>query len=100
MKTTSRLSARRPGTTGATEHEVRVPGQLTALLRVVRRQRGLTQRELARRLGITQQALSQLERHAAAASFERVVRYCRALGIALVLRDATPAAPRPAGADW
>ena len=85
MKTRKRLSSAHAPRQG--DYVLRVPAQLSAYLRTIRRQRGLTQKEMARRLAMTQQALSQLERNASSASFERIVRYCRLLDMTVVLRD-------------
>lgn len=56
------------------------------LIREARRRAGLTQLELAARLGTTQSAIARLERGASEPSFERVVGALRACGIDLVPR--------------
>lgn len=75
---------------------VRSSDQLSVLLRSLRRARGLTQSELAQRLGITQQALSQLEKDPGAASMERVMALLAALQATVVLRDNRAAAAEDA----
>jgi HTH-type transcriptional regulator/antitoxin HipB len=66
---------------------IRTADQLNVILRALRRARNLTQKELADRLGVTQQALSQLELDPQSASFERVLAVLSALGVTIVLRD-------------
>ena len=65
------------------------------LIREARRRAGLTQRELADRLGTTQSAIARLERGRTEPSYQRVVEAVRACGLVLV------AQLRPADdADW
>jgi transcriptional regulator with XRE-family HTH domain len=56
------------------------------LIREARRRAGLTQRELAARLGTTQSAIARLERGGTEPSFDRVVEAVRACGFELVPR--------------
>lgn len=53
------------------------------LIREARRRAGLTQSELARRLGTTQPALARLERGGRSPAFTTVVRAVRACGLDL-----------------
>ena len=78
---------------------VRTPDQLPMLLRSLRRSRGLTQKAVAQRLGISQQAMSQLEKEPGSASFERVMALLAALQSTIVLRDEHAAPPADA-ATW
>jgi transcriptional regulator with XRE-family HTH domain len=65
------------------------------LIREARRRAGVTQRELAARLGTTQSAIARIERGGTEPSFERVGEALRACGFDLVPRIA------PADdADW
>lgn len=66
---------------------IRVPGQLGAVLRAARLQKGLTQTDVAKKLGVTAQAVSKLESNAGRASFERIHRLCLLLGLELMLRS-------------
>lgn len=68
-------------------YPVRVPDQLSKVLRAFRKRNGLSQAALARRLGITQQAYSELERAPANASFERLMQIMAALDAEIVLRE-------------
>lgn len=77
---------------------LQLPDQLGAILRALRKSRGLTQLDLARQLGITRQAVSLLEQRPEAATLERLMRVFALLQVDVVLR------PREAGTapatDW
>ena len=62
------------------------PVQGGQLIREARRRAGLTQRELAARVGTTQSAIARIEAGDSAPSLERVVRLVRACGFDLNLR--------------
>jgi transcriptional regulator with XRE-family HTH domain len=66
---------------------------MTAIIRQARRDAGLTQQQLARRLGISQAAVAQLERPAANPTIATVERALRATNHRLELR-AVPGAHR------
>lgn len=68
------------------QYPVRTPEQLPALLKAFRKQAGLTQGQLAMRLGITQQTLSALERHANKVSADRLLQLLSLLGVEMVLQ--------------
>lgn len=70
------------------EFPVRTGHQLPQLLQAYRKQSGMTQTEVARRLGVTQQSLSSLERNADKVSADRLVELLNILGVELVLRRA------------
>jgi HTH-type transcriptional regulator/antitoxin HipB len=71
--------------------------QLVPLFAAFRKRRGLTQAELAERIGVGQQTVSQLERNPDKATVERLLRALAELDVELVLRDKkSPAAPVPA----
>lgn len=65
------------------------------LIREARRREGLTQQELAERLGTTQSAIARLERGGTEPSYERVAEAVRACGMDLV-----PQLVRADDADW
>jgi len=65
------------------------------LIREARRRAGLTQQELAGRLGTTQSAIARLERGGTEPSYERVAGAVRACGFELV-----PRLLRADDADW
>ncbi|KAI1696513.1 helix-turn-helix domain-containing protein [Ditylenchus destructor] len=78
------------------------PHQLPILLQAFRKEAGLTQREVALRLGVTQQTYSALERNADTVGAVRLLKLLNILGVSLVLDKpaATPSgAPTPSGAD-
>ncbi len=80
---------------------VRIPAHLAPLLVGFRKQAGYTQREVALRMGVTQQTYSALERAPETASLGRLLNLLNILGVALVLEDkaavktvaSTPAPP-------
>lgn len=74
---------------------VRTPDQLPALLRAFRKQAGLTQAEVALRLGVTQQTYSALERNADTVGFDRLLKLLNLLGVQLSLGTPAPTPPTP-----
>ncbi len=86
------------------QYTVRTPEQLPTLLKAFRKQAGLTQGQLAMRLGITQQTVSALERNADKVSADRLLQLLGILGVDLLLqsRGREPEAKTPAagGAGW
>ena len=72
------------------QYTVRTPDQLPTLLKAFRKQAGLTQGQLATRLGITQQTLSALERNANKVSADRLLQLLGILGVDLVLQSRGP----------
>ena len=81
---------------------VRTAEQLPALLQAFRKQAGLTQADTAMRLGVSQQALSSIERHADKVSADRLLKLLSILGVELVLRkpSESPAPTPSAGPNW
>jgi HTH-type transcriptional regulator/antitoxin HipB len=65
---------------------VRTAEQLPALLKAFRKNAGLTQEQVAVRLGVTQQTLSALERNAQRVSAERLLQLLGILGADMVLQ--------------
>lgn len=74
---------------------IRTADQLPALLQAFRKQSGLTQAEVALRLGVTQQTLSALERNASKVGVGRLLQLLSILGVELVLRSTSPNAGEP-----
>lgn len=64
---------------------VRTAAQLPMLLQAFRKNAGLTQSEVALRLGVTQQTYSALERNAEKVSAGRLLKLLGILGVELVL---------------
>lgn len=68
------------------EFTLRTAEQLPNLLKGFRKNAGLTQNEVADRLGVTQQTLSALERNASNVSAARLLKLLNILEVELVLR--------------
>jgi HTH-type transcriptional regulator / antitoxin HipB len=82
---------------------IRLPDQLGPKLRAARVQRGWTQADVAKQLGISTQAVSKLENNAGRASFDRVHRLCLLLGLDLGLQARSTSGsqgPDPTKATW
>lgn len=86
------------------QYAVRTPEQLPALIKGFRKQAGLTQGQLAERLGVTQQTLSALERNADRVSVDRLLQLLGILGVEMVLQprshDSGPADSTEGDAGW
>jgi HTH-type transcriptional regulator/antitoxin HipB len=80
------------------EQVIRVPAQLGMLLRAVRRQRGMSQQELALKAsGTSQNRLSQLELQPGRLTVERLLLILSALDLELVVRPRANSIER---AEW
>lgn len=77
------------------EFTIRTEDQISMMLQSFRKVRGLSQSELAERLGISQQSLSDLERNPTKASAGRLFRLLAALQVEMVFRDGLAAEPKP-----
>lgn len=75
---------------------IALPSQLGPVLRALRQRRGLSQKAFGEHLGISRQAVSELEKAPERAAFDRVHRACAILGVEIVLR---PRAATSEG-DW
>lgn len=71
-----------------TEFPIRTSDQLTGVLQAFRKESGMSQTDVAARMGLTQQKLSHLELNAQNASADRILRLLSVLGVELVLRRA------------
>ena len=67
-------------------HVIRAPHQLAPVLRALRKQAGLTQADVAGQLGVTRQAVSELENRPESATFERLMKLCAVLGVEIALQ--------------
>lgn len=78
------------------------PAQLSAHLKSLRRTRGLTQAQLAKRLGIRQSRLADIENHPEAVSSAQLLDLFAALGVEVLLRLKPPNENRAQGSrgDW
>ena len=79
---------------------IRTPGQLIPIFSAFRKRNGLSQAELARLIGVSQQTVSQLERNPDKATLERLLRAFAAMDVEIVVQSkgasATPEAAVPA----
>ena len=78
------------------------PAQLSAHLKSLRKTRGLTQAQLARRLGVRQSRLADIENHPETVATAQLLDLLAALGVEVLLR-LKPTAPRneqPARGEW
>jgi HTH-type transcriptional regulator/antitoxin HipB len=73
---------------------IRTPAQLGAALRRHRRQRGLSQDQLAQAVSLRQATVSALERGAPGTKLQTVMDALSALGLEIVLRERA-SAPAP-----
>ena len=69
------------------EQRLVTEAQLGELLRQRRKARGLSQRELAGKLGVTQTRLSELEGGRAHVTLERLIALAQLLDLEVLLRD-------------
>jgi HTH-type transcriptional regulator/antitoxin HipB len=79
------------------EYPLRTVEQLSVLLQAFRKESGLTQREVALRLGVTQQTYSTLERNAETVGVGRLLKLLGILGVELVLSKPASVADSPTG---
>jgi len=80
------------------DYPLRTAEQLSVLLQAFRKESGLTQSEVALRLGVTQQTYSTLERNAETVGLGRLLKLLGILGVELVLSKPASVADSPTGA--
>lgn len=95
----SRPSGRVRKVSGARVMAVPVPQRLalTLMLRWARQDAGLSQAELAKRLGVSQQAVAKVEHPDANPTVDTLLRVAAALGMSLSLERQRPSPRRAAG---
>jgi HTH-type transcriptional regulator / antitoxin HipB len=81
------------------DYLISVPGQLAPQLRSLRKVRGLSQTDLANRLGVSQSRIAAIESNPTAVSAGQLLEILAILGTNLVLRDAQALAAA-AGSEW
>jgi HTH-type transcriptional regulator/antitoxin HipB len=69
------------------DYSIRLADQLKAHLRSLRKQRGLTQAQLGKRLGVGQVRIAEIEAKPGLVSVDQLVKLLSALGAGLVVRD-------------
>ena len=74
-------------------YPIKTLDQIPLVLKAFRKAGGLTQTDMAERLGITQQSYAYFEANPASATLERLFTVLRMLDVALVLDHADSAAP-------
>jgi HTH-type transcriptional regulator/antitoxin HipB len=79
------------------DYPLRTAEQLSVLLQAFRKESGLTQSEVALRLGVTQQTYSTLERNAETVGVGRLLKLLGILGVELVLSKPASVAGSPTG---
>ena len=68
------------------DHVIAIPSQLGPVLRALRLHRGMSQKTFGERLGVSRQAVSELEKAPQRAAFDRLHRACALLDVEIVLR--------------
>jgi len=82
------------------DYPVQLSSQLQQLLKSLRKSRQMTQAELARRLGVVQSRVADIERDPGAVSVEQLLQVLAMLGAQLVVREtATEASATKASID-
>ncbi len=79
----------------ATRFTVRTAEQLPPLLQAFRKEAGLTQSEVALRLGVSQQTYSAMERNADKVGTARLLKLLNILGVELALEKSPSPVPDP-----
>lgn len=64
-------------------------GQLRAVLRALRKARGLSQADAGARIGVNQKRIARIEAAPGVTSFDQIARVVSALGGRLVIQDLT-----------
>ena len=85
------------------DYPLALPQQLGPLLKSLRKTQGLTQAQLAQRLGVVQSRVADIERNPGAVSVAQLAQVLAALQAQLVLRHLdAPAAPpsEPPRGQW
>lgn len=72
------------------DYPVAIVSQLQQYLRSLRKSRGMTQTDLAKRLGVVQSRVADIEAHPGAVSVEQLLQILALLNAQLVVRDAQP----------
>lgn len=79
------------------DYPVQLVSQLQQLLKSLRKSRQMTQAELARRLGVVQSRVADIERDPGAVSVEQLLQVLAMLGAQVVVRETAtaPSAAKP-----
>ena len=79
------------------DYPLRTAEQLSVLLQAFRKESGLTQSDVALRLGVTQQTYSTLERNAETVGVGRLLKLLGILGVEMVLSKSASMADSQTG---
>ena len=82
------------------DYPLRLADQLKPHLRALRTQRGLTQAQLGRKLGLGQVRIAEIEANPGLVSTDQLLRLLSALGASLVLRDDIPSVSKAKKGSW
>jgi HTH-type transcriptional regulator/antitoxin HipB len=75
--------------------------QFTPILQAARKSAGLSQTELAQRLGLSQSRMSVMELDPSSIALDQLLRLCSTLGLELVVQTKAPPAPAAStSAEW
>ena len=77
------------------DYPLKMAEQLRPQLQALRKQRGLTQTQLGKMMGVTQARIVEIEAHPGAVSLQQVMQVLSVLGATLMIRttDADPLSP-------
>lgn len=81
------------------DYPLQLTSQLQQLLKSLRKSRQLTQAQLARRLGVVQSRVADIERDPGTVSVEQLMNVLAMLGAQLVVRETTSLTPVRPSAD-
>jgi HTH-type transcriptional regulator/antitoxin HipB len=76
-------------------YSLNTPAEARAVLRGLRRARGLSQAQAGALLGVSQKRLARIEAAPGRASLDQVTRLVALLGGKLVVTETSPSSPRP-----
>jgi HTH-type transcriptional regulator/antitoxin HipB len=82
----------------AVDYRIQTPAQLKAALRRLRREQALSQSELGRKIGLSQERISAIENHPERVTTDQLLTLLMALGVELVIKP-RPAQAKPSG-SW
>lgn len=69
------------------EYKIAIAQQLTLLLKSMRKQAGLTQKEMGEKLGVSQRVFARNETHPEKVHFERILQILSELDADLIIRE-------------
>jgi len=69
------------------EYNIAIAGQLSSLMKSLRKKSGLTQQELGLRLGVSQRRVAAIEAHPERARCERILQILSELDADLIVRE-------------